>query len=58
MVGALVTAASRGMTTRQIVRLGLAGGAAAVIQEGSEVAQAADVWRFYSRLEHVGPVPA
>jgi 6-phosphofructokinase 2 len=58
MVGALVTAASRGMTTRQIVRLGLAGGAAAVIQEGSEVAQAADVWRLYSRLEHVGPVPA
>ncbi len=54
MVGAMVTAASRSMPTRQIVRLGLAGGAAAVIQDGSEVAQAGDVWRLYSRLQSVG----
>ena len=54
MVGAMVTAASRGMATRQIVRLGLAGGAAAVMQDGTEVAQAGDVWRLYSRLRGVG----
>lgn len=54
MVGAMVTAASRGMDTRQIVRLGLAGGAAAVMQDGSEVAQASDVWRLYERLQGVG----
>ena len=53
MVGAMVTAASRGMATRQIVRLGLAGGAAAVQQDGSEVAQAGDVWRLYSRLHRL-----
>ncbi len=54
MVGAMVTAASRGMDTQQLVRLGLAGGAAAVMQSGSEVAQAGDVWRLYSRLQRVG----
>lgn len=54
MVGAMVTAASRGMDTRQIVRLGLAGGAAAVMQDGSEVAHADDVWRLYSRLQRRG----
>ena len=51
MVGAMVAGSAQGMDTEAIARLGVAAGAAAVMQDGSEVAQAADVWRLFSRLQ-------
>lgn len=49
-VGAMLVGASQQMAAREIVRLGVAAGAAAIMQDGSEVARAKDVWELFTRL--------
>ena len=52
MLGAMVAGAAQGMDVGVFVRLGIAAGAAAVMQDGAEVAHAVHVWRLFARLEH------